>query len=276
MDVAELRARARAALASGEAPRRLRDFVVAGALYRLPVRWRRALFAGDAHFCPVCDSRVRAFLPLHRAYNRTCPVCRSLQRHRFVWPLLDQLTGRPESGLRLLHVAPESGLRARLQARVGRGYTGTDLHAVCGGSPVDARADLTALPFACAAFDAVYCSHVLEHVPDDRAAMRELARVLRPGGWALIVVPVTAPATVEDASLADPVEQERRFGQLDHVRRYGPDALDRLAAAGFACTTLRAADVLVPGDVQRFGLNGSEEAYLCRPRPQSDLPNRSA
>jgi SAM-dependent methyltransferase len=82
-------------------------------------------------------------------------------------------------------------------------------------------------------FDGVIASHVLEHIPDDRSAMLELFRVLRPGGWALLLVPITADRTLEDPAVQTPRRRFEVFGQLDHVRRYGPDFLRRLEDVGF-------------------------------------------
>jgi SAM-dependent methyltransferase len=96
------------------------------------------------------------------------------------------------------------------------------------------RCDITDIPQPDGAFDIVICNHVLEHVPDDRKAMRELRRVLRPGGLAVLQHPVQdRPDTYEDFSVVDATERLRVFGQEDHVRIYGWDMLDRLRAAGF-------------------------------------------
>jgi predicted SAM-dependent methyltransferase len=103
-------------------------------------------------------------------------------------------------------------------------------------------------------FDIIYCSHVLEHIDDDRQAMREMRRVLRGDGWALIDVPVTAEHTFEDPTITDPYERERLFGQFDHVRRYGPDVADRLREAGFHVQILAAHDIVAPQDMTRLGI----------------------
>ena len=98
--------------------------------------------------------------------------------------------------------------------------------------------DITAVPAPDAAFDAVICSHVLEHVEDDRAALTETLRVLRPGGWAIVLVPIDLDRamTLEDPEIVDPAERERVYWQADHVRLYGADLPERLRAAGFDVT----------------------------------------
>lgn len=102
--------------------------------------------------------------------------------------------------------------------------------------------DLTALTLADASCSLVWCSHVLEHIPDDRRAIAEIARVLAPGGVAVIQVPIGGPTTLEDPAVVDPRERARLYWQEDHVRLYGLDLAERLAAAGLAASRLSVAD----------------------------------
>ena len=128
------------------------------------------------------------------------------------------------------------------------------------------HADITQIPFADDSFDVILCSHVLEHVPEDRQAMRELCRVLKPDGWALLLVPISSrrAETYEDATVVAPEDQERLFGQFDHVRIYGKDFKDRLEESGF---TVRLEDLRHElGEVRarRFGLRErSPHLHLC-------------
>jgi SAM-dependent methyltransferase len=161
------------------------------------------------------------------------------------------LRDRIPPGARVLHVAPEPGLARRLRA-LDIDYLSVDLdspHAM-------KRCDITAIPEPDGAFDVVICNHVLEHIPDDRQAMRELRRVLRPGGLAVLQHPVyDRPDTYEDFSVVDPAERLRVFGQEDHVRIYGWDMLDRLRAAGFEDIVAPEPWHDFPADEQaRFGL----------------------
>lgn len=118
---------------------------------------------------------------------------------------------------------------------------------------VDIQADLTDLPFDVGRWDLIVCSHVLEHIPNDSAAMQEIARVLSPGGKALIVVPRrTGVRTDEDFSLSED-QRVARFGQSDHVRLYGDDLEDRLRAQGLDVTSI-AADSYPCELRKRYGL----------------------
>jgi SAM-dependent methyltransferase len=124
-------------------------------------------------------------------------------------------------------------------------------------------ADVVALPFEDGTFDLVVCSHVLEHVVDDRAAMAELLRVLRPEGRALLLQPVhdELPRTIEDPTITEPAERLRAFGQRDHVRIYGRDFVPRLQETGFDVGVVDYVDSVDPETVRRCGL-GPELIYV--------------
>ncbi len=233
------------------------------AIERAPGRLRGALLhRGTARSCPCCGASFAELAPFNGP-DRMCWRCGSLERDRLLWLWLDSrpelLAGRP----RLLHIAPEPALGPRLRA-AAREYVSGDL----GGEFGELRLDVTDLPFADSAFDGLMCNHVLEHVPDDRAAMRELRRVLAPGGWAVLLVPdVEEPITDEDPSVIGPQARLARFGQADHVRRYGRDYLDRLTAAGFTPTEIDLSDELPEAEIERHRLRKFgriEPIFLCR------------
>src|SRR5690606_8666735 len=124
---------------------------------------------------------------------------------------------------------PEACFEARLRQRLGEEYLTADLL----NPHVMVQMDITDIQYPAGSFDVIYCSHVLEHVPDDQQAIRELCRVRRPGGWAVLMVPITVERTYEDPSITDPAGRLAAFGQENHVRRYGLDFAERLCAAGF-------------------------------------------
>jgi hypothetical protein len=100
---------------------------------------------------------------------------------------------------------------------------------------------------------------------DDKRAMHELHRVLKPSGWAVIVVPITAEKTTEDQSESDPLERLRRFGQEDHVRRYGPDYAGRLREQGFLVDCISVNDLMNEKERVLMGLTeAAGEIYYCR------------
>lgn len=163
----------------------------------------------------------------------------------------DLFDGLPKT---MLHIAPEECLSNLLQRVPKLEYLTADM--------LDPSAmiqmDITDIQYPDHSFDVIYCSHVLEHVSDDHKAMCELHRVLKPTGWAAIVVPMTGKATYEDPSVTDPKERERLFGQADHVRIYGPDFKDRLIRAGFAVDAFRAVDLYNRKDMALYAVPDSE------------------
>lgn len=194
-------------------------------------------YRGRGVQCPVCGARRRRFMPYGYVRSRTnalCPRCLSLERHRLLWLYLtretDLLTTRP----RTLHIAPEvcimRHLRPHFSAHAGQ-YLTADLE-----SPLaDLHFDVQHIPLADRSIDVVLCNHLLEHVADDRRALRELHRILRPGGWGVVLSPVETDYehTFEDDTITDPTQRTRIFGQYDHRRIYGADYADRLREAGF-------------------------------------------
>ena len=194
--------------------------------------------------------------------NVICWTCASEERHRTLWLFMGEQ--RPEllaEASDLLHFAPEPGIEAHLRPRVP-GYVSCDLDPKVG----DLTLDITALDLEDGSFDAIICSHVLEHIPNDLQAMRELRRILRPGGWALIVVPLDPglPATYEDPAITDPQERRRVFWQEDHVRLYGLDIRDRLTDAGFEVEHVRPTDGLPAAVIERQRLGEGNDVFLCR------------
>jgi SAM-dependent methyltransferase len=237
-----------------------------GARQRLRVAPRQMIgqlrHRGDQLQCPCCGSQYQEFASF-RGRDRACWHCGSLERDRLLSLFFDLSPHLLQPGMSILHVAPEAPLRPRLERLAGE-YISGDLTGTFG----DRIIDVTRLRFPDESFDAVVCNHVLEHIPDDRAAMRELRRVLRRTGWAILLVPdVESEDTIEDPSVTDPAEQLRLFGQEDHVRRYGFDYLDRLATAGFTPEAIDLRQQLSPEAIARHRLEkfgAVERIFLCR------------
>ena len=224
-------------------------------------RYRRVLHRGDAVECPLCGERFRHFMSAWNRPGAICWGCGAHERHRALWLVLQARSARLDSARSLLHFAPEWCIERRLRPRVGAGYVSADLEP----GKADRVLDVTRLAVDDAAFDAIICSHVLEHVDDDAVAMRELRRVLAPGGWAIVMVPLDLERerTYEDPSKVTPAEREAAFWQHDHVRLYGRDLPERLAAAGFAVTTILPAELVGPERAARYGLMPEERVFLC-------------
>ena len=171
---------------------------------------------GDAVRCPICERSFDRFADDYDRARALCWRCGSHERHRAQWLLLQ---GRPEllaQAASLLHFAPEWALRRRLDGLGHLRYVTADLRQ----PGVDLHVDITALDVPDDSFEAVIRSHVLEHIPDDGAAMCELRRVTALGGWCLVMVPLdlAREQTYEDPTITDPEQRRRAFWRPDHVR----------------------------------------------------------
>lgn len=224
------------------------------------------LNTGSRVECPVCERQFRKFARFH-GENDQCPGCGSLMRHRMILLYLRDVLRLEESSADVLHVGPAVSIRQRLSRLGSLRYLSVDVDPAL----ADIQADVTDLRFADESFDFVLCVHVLEHVPEDRKAISELFRVLRPGGVALIQVPPSSlEVTREDPSVTDPAERERLFGQHDHVRLCGADYRERLAEPGFRVEVVDYVTELAPEERARYGLRVGEPFYLCKKSPPGE------
>jgi SAM-dependent methyltransferase len=185
-----------------------------------------------------------------------CPRCGSYERVRALWLFLREQTDLDEGRHRVLHFAPEPSIAAAIEALPGVEYVSAD---IAPGVAMEV-VDITAIPPALGSFDVVICSHVLEHVPEDRRAMAEVFRVLRPGGAAYFMQPVDfeRAETYEDPAIVAPRERERAFGQFNHVRVYGRDIRERLEGAGFELSERRYTEELDAADRARYALQDGD------------------
>jgi len=228
---------------------------------------------GSPVFCPVCGLATQRLAPGPNGRPlAACPWCGCLERHRLLTVLARGMGGSLVGG-RVLEIAPSPFTTSLLRDLGPSQLISADFDPAADGRAVDVQASLTALPFPDATFDFVLCLHVLEHIPDDRAAMAELARVLAPTGVCLLQVPwsVGRP-TDEDSEPVDAAERVRRFGRVDHVRQYGGATLDeRLGEAGLDVYRFATADVFGPDVIRSLGLMGGEVNWVVRPVAGRDL-----
>ncbi len=160
----------------------------------------------------------------------------------------------------MLHVAPELCFMDKFEALPNTDYITADIE-----SPLaKVKMDIHEIPFEENTFDVVFCNHVLEHVDDDQLAMREMLRVLKPGGWGILQIPLFHPIpekTFEDLTITSPKEREQMFGQDDHVRLFGKDYPERLRSQGFIVKQEKLVFELPEEDVKRYGLPSDEIIY---------------
>jgi SAM-dependent methyltransferase len=268
------------------------------AFYVTLKEWQKALvrrlrlpnYLGDTLCCPICDAHLRAFKPLSPEYARLaaghgyyplsrletfnyaayyCPSCDASDRERLYALHLDDVFGSLDRTRRhrMIEFAPSRALQKKLRSYPFIEHRSADLLRPI----VDDRIDICDMHvYADASVDILLCSHILEHVADDRRAMREIFRVLRPDGCAIVMVPLIhgVDETCEEEAIATPEQRWRHYGSDDHVRQYGKrDFIDRLTAAGFAVEQL-GHDHFGADTLRRAGIAQDSVLYVARREPQ--------
>ncbi|TAE38774.1 MAG: SAM-dependent methyltransferase [Runella slithyformis] len=225
---------------------------------------------GNAVECPICGNTYSQFLPFNRP-NALCHGCHSLERHRLVYLYLkNKTTFFNGQSLEVLHFAPEKCLHDVIRKHAAIHYQTADLMTTyidAIGVMPDHVMSVTDIQFADNTFDVVLCNHVFELVPDDAQGMREIFRVLKPNGYAIIQAAVNnnAEKTIETSSLSAE-ERKKIAGAHQHVRRYGRDYRNRLTAAGFEVEVSQYVQQL---DAKHYGLMPDEDIYVCWKRPKN-------
>jgi len=223
------------------------------------------LYKGNKVECPVCERSYSKFLSYgsdvaHRE-NVLCPGDLTLERHRLMWLYLkDHSSFFTQGDLDVLHIAPEQCFHKRFKSQKNLNYLTGDLV-----SPIaDMHFDLHEIPLDDNKFEVIFCNHVLEHVDDALQCMKELHRVMKPGGWGIMQVPqdFERDITYEDASITSPEEREKHFWQKDHVRLFGKDYPDWLRKAGFKVEVFDKEKHYTAEQRARFRLLKEEVLYI--------------
>jgi SAM-dependent methyltransferase len=246
-------------------------------------------YLGSTYTCPVCGTGLRRFKPIWKSFVRkleehgfvhpldsletfniashTCPACGASDRERLYALYLEDRFRALDKSRRytLVDFAASPGLSRRLRALSWLAYRTADLYR----AGVDDRVDISNMAiYGDGAIDMFICSHVLEHVPDDRRAMRELFRVLKPGGFGIVMVPLVVGVedTHEDPSIVDPAARWKYYCQDDHLRLYGRrDFVRRLEEAGFNVLQL-GVDHFGPERFRRAGIHDNSVLYVAEKR----------
>ncbi|PTT76547.1 MULTISPECIES: class I SAM-dependent methyltransferase [unclassified Chryseobacterium] len=235
----------------------------------------------STYYCGCCESLLREFLPggaeypailqydivgMGRRENKNCPVCGSNDRERMVTLFLKKfILSEDFSELKMLHMAPEHVLREILAKDKRIKYVKGDNFSEGYSYPDTLHVDITRAPFEDQYFDFIICNHVLEHIEDDTAAIRELYRILKPGGRAILQVPISEKLkkTYENKKVKTTEMKIKYFGQRNHVRIYAWDYLHRLAWAGFQTQVFSFDQLYGAYFMKSRGLNEREKIIFC-------------
>lgn len=225
--------------------------------------FNKIIYNGDKYFCPICERSYKRFLPagVNLEGNSKCPGCSSLERQRLLWLYLTTKLKIDVEKIKLLNIAPDLAIQNKLKSLSNINYLSIDLNS----NIAMQNEDLTNLSFEDNSFDAILCYHVLEHIIDDKKAMSELYRILKPNGWAIIQTPIEngREKTFEDFNITTSEERKKIFGQEDHVRVYGKDYFERLKSAGFNVLEDDFINSFSFAEIEKYVLDKNELICCC-------------
>ncbi len=229
----------------------------------------------DSKKCPICGSIIKDYLPeqfveselfqkhhiIGAGYrkNMKCPVCGCIDRIRWLLFVLATQTDIFDGEHSILHFAPESPIRERLQNGYNQ-YIPADINPTDGRIKVDIRE----IPFKDGTFDYVIANHVLEHIDDLGKALSELKRVIKPEGKIILSFPICMDMkTIEEEKPLDEKERLRRFGQEDHVRLFGNDYGEIIGKQGLSIKCLSPNRCLSKDEIEDNGLTEDDVILIC-------------
>ena len=230
-----------------------REFLINLSLLFQPIL--SLIFIGSKFTDPINGKQYSRFLSYGYNTLRNNALCLgtlSLESHRLLWLYLNSNSNIESQFLNVLHVAPEQVFFKKFKKFKNWTYTTTDLN-----SPLaDIKADLCNLPFKDETYDLILCNHVLEHIIDDIKAMKEIYRVLKTGGKAILQIPLDMEKeeSYEDHTIINPKDRSKHFGQYDHVRIYGMDFFKKLSNIGFRYEKIDFTSKLSDRDIIKYGL----------------------
>lgn len=215
--------------------------------------------------CNLCGWTGKKFVNFYTGYdhvykNAVCPQCYSHPRHRSYSLILQQILSGLNGKAKTLHFAPEHHIQQVITSFANVDYLSVDID----HHKAMRREDIKNLSFKDHSFDVIICIHVFEHIDDDKRAMAEIYRVLKPGGVALLDVPIDLEraVTYEDDTITTPEARTKAFWQWDHVRLYGRDYSQKLRDIGFQVQERHYVQEQSSDYVKKYGLEVAPN-FVC-------------
>lgn len=210
--------------------------------------------------CNLCGWEGNRFYPNtgpgYYELDTVCPGCRCQDRHRSLVVVLQHRTRFFDDGVPVVEVAPMMRFQEFTLANKSSGYISFDIERFA-----MEKGDITRMRFKDNTLDYFLALHVLEHIPEETKALAEIRRVLKPGGIAVLQVPV-------DWSVQASYEYDKPDSrEVGHVRRYGQDFGPRIASHGFDVEPVCVGQVVDAATIERNGL--SPEPFFFAKKPEA-------
>ena len=233
--------------------------------YSIKYKIRKYFYYGREFYCPCCENFIRKFAPfgIPKRENAECPFCYVMERHRIFFLFLKKKTNFFTEKLKVLDFGPEYYLQKIFKSMPNLSYISADLNP----DYAMLQMDISNINFDDNTFDLIICICVIEHVIDDRKALNELFRVLKPGGRAYIYVPINYELQETIELLTE--DQKTHHNKDFHVRDYGVDLIDHLRNTGFNVETIHNKQGINPYRIDLYGLMNCEEAIYLSSKPKT-------
>ena len=216
-------------------------------------RFISLFYMGNKYQCNICDFKMSSFVVLKNR-DKLCPNCGSRSRTRRLWSLLEDKI----DGQKILHFSPSKSIKQKIESIKSIDYTSTDY---AGEFQASKKLNIEAIEESDNSYDLVICYHILEHIPNDLQAMKELYRILIPNGICFIQTPFKSGDIYENESIKTEEERLQHFGQKDHLRIYSVKGLmDRLESVGFDLQLLKYEEI----EGNKYGFNPNENIIKAR------------
>jgi len=233
-------------------------------LRKVAIDFRGLFYRGNKYKCPGCGHSYRTFLPMQDGANPrpniVCPGCSILERHRMLMLFLKRKTDLFQKKHRVLYFAPEYSIQEYFKQQPNIDYVSADID----NAMAMQHFDIMDIPYPENSFSAIFCSHVLAHVIDDRLALKELYRITKKGGFLLLLDPPNdLPKTIEDKTANTPEKRLKLFGQDDRYRLYGQDFKEILTEPGYEVEEIDFVKELSREEIEKYRLSEKDRIFLC-------------
>jgi SAM-dependent methyltransferase len=237
------------------------------------------LIEQSINYCVICKNSTKFTQGPNGREGATCPICGSLERHRAFFLINEVISAHIiNEGVqgKIIEVAPSNVSKA-IFSIFGSNYENFDLNPSADGRECDFIADICNIPLPNNSVSEFVALHVLEHVPNDQLAFKEISRVLAPAGVCILQVPLAEyPEITQEEVIEDDSVRIEKYGQVDHVRLYGEDILQRMQTNGLDAHFISIEEILPDFLLRILGLRDGAKFILSKSndtnQSEGDIP----